>query len=276
MADSLYNYQGRELDLGTGGEVSETFVDYDRIIKGIAHRGYSSIAPENTLPAYRLAKQRGFFYVETDVSFTSDGVPVCLHDATINRTSNGSGNINSLTWEQVQQYDFGSWKSPAYAGTKIPSLEEFLLLCRDIILHPYIELKNTATYSQSQIEGLVDMVYRLGMDGKVTWISFSSTYLGYVRNYDPLARLGFVVSGLTAANITTASGLKTGSNDVFIDTSALTDAAVELCINGRLPMEVWTIDSEATIKNANPYITGFTSNSLLAGRVLYEANIEEA
>lgn len=267
---NIYDVQGNVIQIsGTTFSVS----DYDRTVKGIAHRGFSSIAPENTLPAYKLAKQRGFFYVETDVSFTSDGVPVCLHDATIDRTSNGTGNINDLTWEQVQQYDFGSWKSSAYAGTKIPSFEQFITLCRNIGLHPYIELKNSATYTEAQIQGLVDMVNNLGMKGKVTWISFSSAYLTYVKNYDANARLGFVVSGLSAENITTAQGLKTATNVVFIDTSAVTDVAATLCINGGLPMEVWTVDNAATIQSMNPYITGVTSNNLIAGKVLYEANI---
>ena len=265
---NLYDYQGNVVAVG-----GSSALDYDRTVKGVAHRGYSAVAPENTLPAYKLAKNNGFFYVETDVSFTSDGVAVCLHDSTINRTSNGTGNINNLTWAQVQTYDFGSWKSANYAGTRIPSLEQFLELCRDIILHPYIELKDSATYSQAQIEGLVDMVDEIGLTGKVTWISFSKTYLEYVKNYDQKARLGYVCSGLSAANITAALALKTSSNEVFIDTSAVTDSAAVLCINAGLPMEVWTIDSIATITSANPYITGFTSNSLLAGRVLYENSI---
>lgn len=264
---NAYNINGTPL-------FSEKNPSWDRTVKGVAHRGFSTVAPENTLPAYRLAKEKGFFYVETDVSFTSDGVPVCLHDATIDRTSNGSGNINSLTWEQVQQYDFGSWKSSDYAGTKIPSFEQFIILCRNIGLHPYIELKNSATYTETQIQGLVDMVNNLGMKGKVTWISFSSTYLTYVKTYDANARLGFVVDGLSAANITTAQGLKTTTNEVFIDTSAVKDWAATLCINGGLPMEVWTVDSVVTIQSMNPYITGVTSNELIAGQVLYEANIE--
>lgn len=268
---NIYDYQGNIIQ--TGGGTSFTISDYDRTVKGVAHRGYSTTAPENTLPAYKLAKQMGFFYVETDISFTSDGVPVCLHDSTINRTSNGTGNINSLTWAQVQEYDFGSWKSANYAGTRIPSFEQFIKLCRDIALYPYIELKNSATYTEAQIQGLVDTVKTLGMKGKVSWISFSSTYLTYVKNYDEHARLGFVVDGLSSTNIATAQGLKTATNEVFIDTSAVTDAAATLCINGNLPMEVWTVDNANTIKNANPYITGFTSNSLIAGKILYEANI---
>lgn len=268
MSD-IYDYQGNVIHIG--GETT-AMPDYDRTVKGVAHRGLSSIAPENTLPAYRLAKKNGFFYVETDISFTSDGIPVCLHDATIDRTSNGSGNINSLTFEQVRQYDFGSWKSSTYAGTLIPSFEEFIKLCKNISLHPYIELKNSATYTEAQIQGLVDTVTELGMKGKVTWISFASNYLTYVKNYDPQARLGFVVDSVTAANITTAQGLKTSSNDVFIDTN-ITGANASLCINGDLPMEVWTVDSVDRILTMNPYITGVTSNSLIAGKVLYEANI---
>lgn len=245
-------------------------VGYDTHVKAIAHRGFSSVAPENTIPAYKLAKEQGFFYVETDVSFTSDGIPVCLHDATIDRTSNGSGNINSLTFAQVRTYDFGSWKSSDYAGTQIPSLEEFLNFCKRAILHPYIELKNTATYTQAQIESLVDMVTACGLKGMVTWISFSSTYLTYVKNYDAYARLGFVVSGLTSSNITTALGLKTSTNEVFVDTSSTSTTSVNLCKNAGLPMEVWTIDTDNTIIGLNNYITGVTSNSKIAGKIMYE------
>ena len=262
---NIYDYQGNIVDVGGGSSLN-----YDINVKGVAHRGYSSVAPENTIPAYKLAKQMGFYYVETDISFTSDGVAVCLHDSSIDRTSNGTGSIGSLTYAQVRTYDFGSWKSSAYAGTKIPSFEEFITFCRNAILHPYIELKNNAVYTQAQIEGLVDMVNALGMKGKVTWISFSSAYLTYVKNYDPYARLGFVVSGLSSGNITTAENLKTNTNDVFIDTDSISAASATLCKNAGLPMEVWTVDSAATIKSMDKYITGVTSNSKIAGKILYE------
>jgi len=267
---AIYDYQGNVI--GSGGGTAQT-INYDMIVKGVAHRGFSTVAPENTLPAYKLAKQNGFNYVECDVSFTSDGIPMLLHDATIDRTSNGSGTLSQMTYEQVRQYDFGSWKNSEYAGTVIPTLEEFLALCRNIGLHPYIELKQNDSYTEAQVQGIVDMVKACGMKGNVSYISFSSAYLTYVKNYDADARLGFVVSGLSSGNITTAQGLKTTSNEVFIDTSAVTDAAATLCNDGNLPMEVWTVDSSAAILSAPPYITGVTSNNLIAGKVLYEANI---
>ena len=249
-------------------------LDYDRTVKAVAHRGFSSAAPENTLPAYRLAKEKGFFYVETDVSFTSDGVAVCLHDSTVDRTSTGSGSISALTFAQVREYDFGSWKSSDYAGTVIPSFEEFIALCRNIGLHPYIEIKNSETYTEAQVRGLVDIVESLGMKGKVTWISFSSDYLTYVKNYDASARLGYITGGVNAAVITTAQGLRTEENEVFVDANVTDAASAALCLGGGLPMESWTVDSAAAILNADPYITGFTSNSLIAGKVLYENSIQ--
>lgn len=249
----------------------DTVIARDYFVKAIAHRGYSTVAPENTLPAYILAKKRGFFYVETDVDMTKDRVPVLLHDGWIDRTSDGTGALSSFTFEQVREFDFGSWKSPDYVGTKIPSFDEFLTLCRNAVLHPYIELKNTASYTESEVQALVDAVEAHGLKGRCTWISFSDTYLGYIRDYDPDARLGYVISSVTGEVITTAQGLKTSTNEVFIDSSGRTDTESEMCLAAKLPHEVWTIDSEAVIKELNPYVTGVTSNSMIAGEVLYKS-----
>lgn len=247
--------------------------EYDRYVKGIAHRGLSSIAPENTLPAFRLARRMGFLYVECDILFTSDGVPMLLHDSTINRTSNGTGALSSLTYEQVRAYDFGSWKSPDYAGTVIPTFEEFIALCKNIGLSPYIELKTDASYTVARINGLVDTVKAYGMEKNVTWIAVNKNYLGYVAARDASARLGYIVTSVDASNIETAQTLLNGSNNVFLFSSAYSDAVCGLCLNAGLPLEAWVIDDANTIKSMNGYITGVASNSINAGEVLYEANI---
>jgi glycerophosphoryl diester phosphodiesterase len=87
-----------------------------------AHRGGSSAAPENTAASDEVARRAGVEWIETDVQPTKDGVPVVLHDATVDRTTNGTGAIRSLTAAEVAELDAGSWFSPAYAGQRVPTL----------------------------------------------------------------------------------------------------------------------------------------------------------
>lgn len=251
--------------------VTGTLIDYDFNVKAVNHRGYNTVAPENTIPAYILSKEKGFTYVEADVSFTSDDIAVLLHDSTIDRTSNGTGNVVDMTYNELLTYDFGSWKSSNYEGVKIPTFEEFILTCRGLGLHPYIEFKQTGNYTQEQITNVVEIVKKAGMRGKVTYISFDSTYLEYVKETDSEARLGFL-SALNSGSITKAQNLMTGENDVFIDTSTygLTDEQIELCIDAGIPLEVYTVNIESEVPNLHPYITGVTSDKLIAGKILYE------
>lgn len=246
-------------------------IDYDQNVKAIAHRGYSATAPENTIPAYVLAKKNGFNYAECDISFTSDGVAVLLHDSTIDRTSNGSGSISGMTYAQAAQYDFGNWKSADYAGTKIATFSEFIMVCKALCLHPYIELKNNGAYTQEQITGIVSAVKAHGMRGKVTYISYSMTFLGYVKDADPEARLGYLRdTNITESTIQTALTLRTEKNEVFMDVSNtfLTDEIVRLCMENDLPLEIWTVNDAGKIESMNPYITGVTSDRLIAGKIL--------
>ena len=252
-------------------------------INSVNHRGYCSIAPENTLSAYRLSKEKGFTAVECDVSFTKDGVPVLLHDATIDRTcaSGQTGNIADLTYAEVSTYDF-SYDKPAYAGEKIPTLDEFLALCRNIGLHPYIELKSYETTAE-QAKQVVDKVIRNGMKGKVSYISFSSTLLASVVEKDPTARVGYLVNGFGSAQIAVVESLKTANNQVFLDcnygymttTTNLDDnleSTILRCIEYDVALEVWTINDKEAIKNMDPYISGVTSDTVVAGNVLYDAS----
>jgi hypothetical protein len=135
-------------------------------------------------------------------------------------------------------------------------------------LHPYIELK---TGTEAQIKGLVDVVKRYGMKGNVTWISFNSSCLGYVKAVDTTARLGFVVDSVSASTINIVQQtLRTGKNEVFIDCSAsnATNDAVTLCANADIPLEVWTVNTEAAILGLDSYVSGVTSDNLIAGKVL--------
>ena len=245
-------------------------------VKAINHRGYYD-APENTMPAFKESVLRGFKYVETDVMFTSDNVPVLLHDDTINRTArNADGteisteiDIGTIAYADLLQYDFGIWKDTKYAGTKIPTLEEFFVFCRNTGLHPYVEIKSTKTYTEAQIQSLVDLAKRCGMRGKMSWTCMSKTYLEYIASYDPTARIGLATSG--APNVQDAISLRTGTNDVFFSASkTITQQYVEDCIDADVPLEIWTTDNISEITGLHPYVQAVVANFRRADVVLLD------
>jgi glycerophosphoryl diester phosphodiesterase len=91
-----------------------------------AHRGASALAPENTLAAFRAAEAAGADGLELDVQLSRDGVPMVLHDETLDRTSDGRGPVAERPLEQLKRLDAGSWFSADFAGEKIPTLQEAL------------------------------------------------------------------------------------------------------------------------------------------------------
>lgn len=237
-------------------------------VKGIAHRGWEYTAPENTLPAFTLAKEKGYSYVECDINWTSDGIPVLLHDDSINRTAkNADGteitstiNILDITLAQAKTYDFGIWKGETYAGTKIPTFEEFLIHCKKMNLHPYIEPKGAIT--ESQVQTLINIARRLGMLRRVTWVSFHKSVLESVLQYDNKARVGLVSNTLDSTVITSATALKNEFNDVFINVnwSAVTDKTLsDNVLDADLGLEVWTVWENYNIEEKVQWgITGMT------------------
>ena len=253
-------------DLLSQSTANVSFENMCSNIKGIAHRGYSATYPENTLKAYIEAKRKGFYYVECDVRFTSDGVPVLLHDASIDRTSNGTGNIAALTFNEVNAFDFGSWFSPEFEGTSITTFKDFIGLCKKIGLHPYIELK---AGTEEQIENLVTIIKSYDMLNNVTFIG-GSPYITYLTNIISSGRIGITVSSITDSNTNEGINLKNKGFDVFMNSNSYTDAEIEMCKSKGLSMEVWTINSESTIVGLNGYISGVTSDYLHAGIVSYE------
>lgn len=88
----------------------------------VAHRGAGRLAPENTLAAMREGYAHGYRMVEFDVKLAADGVPFLLHDDTLDRTTDGAGVADALTWEELSKLDAGSWHSATYAGEPLPTL----------------------------------------------------------------------------------------------------------------------------------------------------------
>ncbi len=240
----------------------------------IAHRGYSSVAPENTIPAFVAAAENGFNTVECDVEWTKDNVPVILHDSTINRTARRSNGIGFLfprkcsnyTYEQLLKYDFGSWKGSEFKGTKIPSFEELLDCANEHDLNLYIELKKTSDFNEEKAKILVDAVKEAGLEDKVTWISFQEDYLKQIDELMPNSRLGYLSDEkLSEETIKILQDLDTEENEVFLDIKAskMTSAGDKLLDDAGFDFEAWTVDKSDTLDDLYDYeCKGITTNKL--------------
>jgi glycerophosphoryl diester phosphodiesterase len=95
-----------------------------KLSKVIGHRGAAGYAPENTLESIHTAADMGVEWVELDVKLTKDDVPIIFHDDLLDRTTNGSGRVVEMTYEEIKQLEAGSWFADSFTGIKIPTLEE--------------------------------------------------------------------------------------------------------------------------------------------------------
>jgi glycerophosphoryl diester phosphodiesterase len=107
----------------------------------IGHRGAAAYAPENTLAGLRKAKALGCDWVEFDVRLTGDGEPVLLHDNRLERTTDGRGRVSALPLAAVRRCDAGQWFHSSFAGERVPTLEEALMLVAELGLGANVELK---------------------------------------------------------------------------------------------------------------------------------------
>ena len=178
-----------------------------------------------------------------------------------------------MTFDEVRQFDFGAWKGAEFSGTSIPTFEEFLGLCKNLGLHPYIEMKEGTT---EQIRGLVETVERYGMKGKVSWISFDLNLLSTVRWADEEARLGYLIKEADTGSIYEISTLRSGKNEVFLSTAVYSQELISACRKANIPLEVWTVDDEAQLDTMDPYVTSVTSDALKYGQYLYKKGMKDS
>lgn len=203
--------------------IQPAFAEEPDDVQVLAHRGTVNV-PENTLSAYRVAAVKGFHYVGADLHFTSDGVPVVLHDVTLNRTArNADGSVLSeyvdiekIPYSKAKTYDVGLYCGEFWRGERIPTFEAFIKLCAKLDLEPNLHLKSSLYMTYDMLADLVDIVKRNGMQGRVVWAADDIDYLRYVRTLDPVSGLDMIVYKWVPSVIPKVRELKTDTNFVEI------------------------------------------------------------
>lgn len=154
----------------------------------LAHRGASEDAPENTILAFERAVDGGCTGLETDVRRTADGRLVLIHDARVDRTTDGTGTVADLTWAEIERLDAGSWKHPQFSGTRIPLLSELFAGFAGRV-HIALELK-----AVDAIDGVAQLVSDAGVSLTcLTFTSFEIEHLEKLSELLPTASCGYLV-----------------------------------------------------------------------------------
>lgn len=143
------------------------------MVVNYAHRGASGYYPENTMIAFEKAIELGCDGVETDVQMTSDGELVLIHDEMVNRTTNGNGFVKDYNLKDLRKLNAGKWFNSKYKHTKIPTVEELILLALDKNIRINFEIKTGIVMYPNIEEKLISCVMKHNMQDKVILSSFN-------------------------------------------------------------------------------------------------------
>lgn len=210
----------------------------------IAHRGASGHAPENTLAAFERAVALGAGFIETDLHLTRDARFVAIHDPTLERTTNGKGNVRDATLAEIRKLDAGMWFDREFMGQKVPTLEEIVEFGakHDVIF--YLELKYEAAWGMHH--SLVGALQKSGGAARSIVISSSESTLTALRQVDPSAMMGLIFDEANQDH--TKAGIELGVRQLCPQYSLVTNEMVEQAHAMDLQVATWTVDDAAAMR----------------------------
>jgi glycerophosphoryl diester phosphodiesterase len=233
------------------------------MIEIIGHRGYAARAPENTLASLELALDAGADSVEWDVQVAACGTPVLFHDATLERTTDGSGAVRSVTFDELSRLDAGRWFDDAFAGEPVPSLAGALDAVKGRAARVYCEVK--ACRGVEDLHRMVDLVRERGMLETVVFISLDWRFVETVAEYEPTGRLGLVLHDARRSEEAWRTLERLGRG--FLDAEAgllLNDpSVVERSLDLAFEVGAWTVnDAGAATPLADMGVTRLTTDEV--------------
>ncbi len=210
-----------------------------------AHRGACGYAPENTMPAFKLAIEMNADGIELDVHFSKDGKIMVVHDEKVDRTSNGQGLVTEYTYEELSHFDFGKKFAPEFKGTKIPTLDEVYELFAPTNLWVNVEIK---TSDAAMPAALDELAKKYGMEDRVIYSSFNHEQLARMLRVNPNAFVaplyGFnmIKPWLYCENLP-AKASHPNQNQI-----SLYPEYVEECHKRGIRVHPWTVNKEEDMK----------------------------
>ncbi len=253
VADLFLGYEAPEIK-----KISDSNLENIEDVKLTAHRGFSGIAPENTLVAFEKAGEYGFYATECDVHLTKDGVWVIYHDDNIFRLTNGYKNIEEATYEELQEYVIDNGVNvDYYPNQKIPTLEEYLIICKDMKIIPQIEIKNG---SKEKLQEILDLLEKYDLRENAIIISFKSEMIKKVRELDEKIELWYLVEEITEENI---NECKDNNYKLAFNHKKNDEEIIKKAIGQGLTLCAWTVDDLTVLEELyNLGVKYITTNAI--------------
>lgn len=213
-----------------------------------AHRGSSNYAPENTLVAFELAARQGAQAIELDAMLSADDTVVVIHDATVDRTTDGHGKVGELSLAAIKKLDAGSSFDFAYRGEPIPTLDEvFETMGKRVLIN--VELKNYSTPLDSLPARVAEVVRRHNMEKAVLFSSFNPIALVRIRGLLPECPIGLLaLPGRSGAWARSWIGRLIHYQAIHPEARDATPELIQAAHQRDQQVNVWTVDQEAQIK----------------------------
>jgi glycerophosphoryl diester phosphodiesterase len=208
----------------------------------IGHRGAASLAPENTYAGFDLALQLGVDAIETDVQRTKDGTLVIFHDDRVERTTNGVGVLQQMTWKEVCGLDAGSWFHPRYKGQQIPLLTDFL---QKYGRKTPIDLEVKQPGIEQEV---LDIVSKHDLLDRVTFTSFDFPTAAHIKELAPQAKVGFLTADVSDEMIKRLTDAKI--TQFCPEANKVTKALVDKWRSEGLYIRVWGVKNIPIMKHA--------------------------
>ena len=237
----------------------------DNPVEVTAHRGYSAVYPENTIPAFKGAIQVGADWAELDVQQTADGEVIVMHDSNLKRTTGLDKEVWQMTWDEIKDLDNGSWFDKKYQTVRIPTLEEVLKVCRGKI-HLNIEIKPSG-HDKDLEEQVAKLLKKYHMRDTCVVSSLKYDSLRKIKQADDSIETAYITS-VSYGNFTDLEY----ADGYSVESTLLSKSFVNKAQKAGKQIYVWTVNSEERLEK----VVGMgidnviTDDPVMAKELIYE------
>lgn len=217
----------------------------------IAHRGASSYAPENTHSSFKLAIDMGAEMIELDVSLSKDGVPVVVHDETVDRTTVARGLVSDFTLEELKELETGSWFKEEFSGEPFPTLAEVLSYTKNKIA-VNIEIKSEAVTDYANggiVDKVLQLVKKFEVEDQVIVSSFDYRVMEQLEKLNPEVPKAILYEKSQSGDLTPFDLVSKYKVDAFnCSHRELSDEWIEELNSNQIPFFIYTVNEESLMK----------------------------